>query len=419
MKKILALLLATVGLMTFTLTGCSQEEDKPGDSDVVIQRPVTENFIQNIKCRFSPTVTTYSVGEQTYISKTISATVQPENASNKEIDYEVCWQSDAERKNEDVKNYVDVVQDSDGSLNATVYCYQPFGNDKITICATARDGGAKGYCTVSYLGIASEMKIETSLNKKHNEARGDYYELLTNQSYDFDVVLSNVFGENVSSNLTYEVRGYGAMTIGQWLPINMFNKIGHNSQFLQLYRDITGEFLPIDRYISSDIDGKNISIVTNSNGFTPGTYVDFYNVNAMGGPAWADSKSYAVIPAYDEAVVEEFATRVGLQLQKGDYFSLTGGQGYSFYSYEDFVLDSDYGEVNGRHNPTGATFEQYVNEPGAWMIEFYSESHNQQACLDSYYFELLVTDTISGITASIKFVINTALDGINLPDIAF
>ena len=108
-KKIFALGLSLISLFSVAFTGCNVESVFPGkNNDVIVEKPIA-NVINSIKCSFSPTVTTYSTGEQTYIAKTITASVLPENATNKELDYSVSWRAGSERINEDVHDYVDVV----------------------------------------------------------------------------------------------------------------------------------------------------------------------------------------------------------------------------------------------------------------------------------------------------------------------
>ena len=394
-KKIFALGLSLISLFSFAFTGCNVESVLPGkNNDVIIEKPIA-NVINSIKCSFSPTVTTYSVGEQTYIAKTITASVLPENATNKELDYSVSWRAGSERINEDVHDYVDVVQDSDGSLSATVYCYKPFGDDKILITATARDGGAKGLCTVTYVGIASEMDVTSSLTLSHNEERGDYYELATNQTYDFNVELSNIFGATSTSDLTYDVKGYG-----------VFNLVDKDYQL-----DLSSYSADkLSKYFNVSFNENKLVLSTNNFGFDGGSYVDTYNSNLTNSSGsyveigWETNSQ--ILQPYDYSIIEEFVNRVGPTVVKPKMTGMLNSEP---------VLDS-FGNQCYQFVDMFSYF-QYADELGAQMIESSLEFEYNFRSFLRYYFEITVTDNVSGMSKSFRFTIRPAVSSVDIPDI--
>ena len=201
MKKLLGIFLALViAFSALSAYGCAAPEDK----DVAL----TPSRTPSISCAMFGASTYATVNGKEAISKRISATIYPENATNKSVTYTVEWHPDAERSAENVLDYVEVIQDSEGSLGANVYCYKAFGSDKIIITVTTIDGGLSDTCTVTYAGIASTMTVSESTAPNGSETRnglsGEYwYALSRNSEYQFTIGLTNVLGDAESYNLEY------------------------------------------------------------------------------------------------------------------------------------------------------------------------------------------------------------------------
>ena len=388
MKKILALILALVGLTTFTLTGCNVKPTLPENNNELVQSEKKPVLIQAINCSLSPTVTTYSEGDQVYLSKTITATVEPVNASNKALDFSIDWQAGAERSAEPVTDYVNVIQDSDGSLSATVYCYKAFGDDKVIITATARDGGAKGFCTVNYVGIASEMNVTSTLSVSNNEERGDYYELTTNQSYDFNVELSNIFGATSYSDLTYAVTGYGSFYVTS-LSVDVENTYLFDFSTCDIE----------EKYFNVNVANNKICITTNDNSFSSGSFVDYFYKDSSTS-FWVEEKGY-IIDSYNFSTVQDFVNRYPNAVKENSIGSLV-------------IPDKDGNPTYKLHDLLRPN--SFPSEPGSFMISYYKESVYNLSALSSYYFEITISDSVSGMSKSFKFTIRPAVSSVNLPD---
>ena len=67
------------------------------------------------------------------VSKTLTATVTPDDANDKSVDWSIAWMSGATRAEEAVTDYVTVTPESDGALVATVTCHKAFPGDKAVI----------------------------------------------------------------------------------------------------------------------------------------------------------------------------------------------------------------------------------------------------------------------------------------------
>ena len=83
---------------------------------------------------------------------TLTATIQPETAENKAVDWDVAFvnPSSSWASGKDVSDYVTVTPASDGALTANVNCLKAFG-EQIKITVTSRANvNAKAECTLDY-----------------------------------------------------------------------------------------------------------------------------------------------------------------------------------------------------------------------------------------------------------------------------
>lgn len=213
MKKLLTFLLCVVfSLGVFGVVGCG--------NTVTLQQSTQKTYEQTQNSVSSGTTvqsvklgglvaSTFSSGnrssdeEPVFLSKTITATVLPETALNKKVDFEVLWEENATLKDENVSEYVTVEQKTDGALTATVKCFKNFGDDLIIVQCVTRDGGFTATCVVSYVGIASDIEVEnvSGAELKYNETIGDYYEFHTNTEYVFNFSGVNALGKAKSDKI--------------------------------------------------------------------------------------------------------------------------------------------------------------------------------------------------------------------------
>ena len=155
------------------------------------------------------------------ISKTLTATVLPDDSNNKLVDWTVSWlytDGTFEQSNT-VSNYVTVSTASDGSNVATVTAHNAFADHPVLITVTTREGGLKATCIVKYVGLASSISIDTSsLND------GD---VSANTITTLDINLSNVFGVvtdeyiNDYANFTVSVNPVGIFKASHFISNNV------------------------------------------------------------------------------------------------------------------------------------------------------------------------------------------------------
>ena len=213
--KLLALMLAVVTVFTATaLVACTPEdlfytdetdsETEISTSDTLSVEPQSNPYIS-----LSASPVTVSVTEKaTTLTQTLTATIIPVTAANKEVDWSVAWADTANTRN--VTDYLTVTPKSSGSTTATVACFKPFeGNVIITV--TTRDSGFWAQCVVDYVGKPTDMVFTTNLTPAANG-----YHLAPNASYTFNVALTNPLGTvgEQFGDMEVEVSAVGSVILG-------------------------------------------------------------------------------------------------------------------------------------------------------------------------------------------------------------
>ena len=228
----------------------------------------------------------------------IKATVIPDDASNKAVDFSVEWGYATVHKDEAVTDFVTVTQEYDGSVNATVSCKKAFDTDKIIVKVTTREGGFTAKCTVTFLGVATSMNISASdLTPISSVERGVYYQLGTKKTYTFNIALDNDFGNVGSKNLTAIVGAVGNLYFGDEY-VNSDSGLGTFSNMkskpLSTYAD---------RFITSATISENVLTVTVGSDLLESFY------------SYKESDEYGGTTYYDRVVFE-------------DEYGFTSGDGY-------------------------------------------------------------------------------------------
>ena len=151
MKKLLKFLSLTLTLiLTFSFIGCNKTSTEETDN-LSVQLTSSETVIDR---------------EKGTVTKTLTATVYPENATNKKVDWYIDWDYDEEEglpHSLVVTDYVKVKPLKDGSNVAQVTCYKGF-EDVIKITAVTRAGNFSAVCYVEYDGAPENFIINIDNN---------------------------------------------------------------------------------------------------------------------------------------------------------------------------------------------------------------------------------------------------------------
>ncbi len=276
------------------------------------------------------------------VSKTLTATINPQNASNNKVDWGIKWSNSS--KTETVTDYVTVTPTYDGSTEATVTCLKPFGSEQIIITVTTREGGYSATCVVSFAGRATTIAITSSASLSNNSGRGDYYVLPSSKSTAFTVNLGNAWDSVGSYKLSAEIKAVGSLYF-----YDSFSDAFGGSTKTNIHEVSLADMVNTLK-ISASVSGNTVTVTT-------------------GKPL--DSFYYTAAEPDNDA----------------------GGTWYreSLAWYEDWMAD-------------------FANYPEEYKTAGTSNLNK----IDSCYFELKVTDSVSGLSSSVRFWVGTGVNSVSL-----
>ncbi len=213
MKKLvsmcLVLLIAiTASMSTLAITGCNKAPEKETGAITNGSFEISEFRGNGISLM---SVTPMTVAENsTYAEQTLKATVMPENATNKEVDWSVAW---ADGQEGTVTDYVTVTATVNDSTTASVKCYQAFtGNIVITV--TTRENKYVANCIVTFVGVPTDINVTGTIV----ESSDGFYYLGVGGDYSYEVNLNNIFGivSDDYKNVEVAMGMYGSIEVGSY-----------------------------------------------------------------------------------------------------------------------------------------------------------------------------------------------------------
>lgn len=237
-----------VGMAASLILAVNNGKAKP--DDVPVQDEIANDFTasvqdtQHVKLSMSKAAT---VAADNSVSKTLTATVLPETATNKAVDWTAEWGD--ENNTTDVSQYLTVTPASNGSTTATVTCKQAF-TGTIVITVTTRESGFSATCVVSFTGLPTEIVVNSSV-----ATSGGAYKVGIGGSYEFDVSLTNPFGSVGSqfNNITCYVAGVGSFKVGY---MEHYNQSGNDNWYEDSIKTVTLDSLKDSFLNVSYADGK-------------------------------------------------------------------------------------------------------------------------------------------------------------------
>ena len=140
------------------------ETDETDKSGAVIGESVGSGMVLTSASIARADYEKYGVSPLAETAYTLTATITPATADNKNVSWSVVWANltSSWASGKAVTNYVTVTPSSSGSLTATVECKQAFGEQIIVTCTSQQNADAKASCTVDYYERISSIDASIS-----------------------------------------------------------------------------------------------------------------------------------------------------------------------------------------------------------------------------------------------------------------
>ncbi|MBQ6921523.1 MAG: hypothetical protein IJQ66_00390 [Clostridia bacterium] len=215
----------------------------------------------------SPDVNLYSVtakvvdgglrgGGSVCVSQTITAIITPSTVADKYVTWSLAWANDAPLKNTDISEYLEVTEESQGNLTATINCYKSFRNSRAILTCTTRQGNKTGSCEIVYDGVPSSMSVSVAEGVTQYDLGNMTVDMLfVGSSYPLTVALDNVFHDAGSSFHDYvvTVSGVGTVNCGTYSRSPRGAGWSSHSNVVN-FADIASEF------ITTSVTGNTVHI---------------------------------------------------------------------------------------------------------------------------------------------------------------
>ena len=189
----------SIGLLCALFIQPNDDEQEATPKDGAVISETAENGISLMSAKIMPMAyAANGVSALADTAYTLTATVEPDYAGEKEFDWSIKFRSDSSSwaSGKTVTDYVTVTPTSDGANTATVECKQAFG-EKIIVTCTSRDyAGLSATCTVDYAQRITGMDVtlEGSRTGNRDIPAGE------------DVVINFTYYGGTSSYNVYTVR---------------------------------------------------------------------------------------------------------------------------------------------------------------------------------------------------------------------
>lgn len=132
--------------------------EKPDDS-VVIETTGEQGI-----SLFTGTASASADGSTT---RTLTAIIKPEDATNKKVDWNIAFaQSTGWANGKNISDYLTIVPSSDGALTATLTCKKAFGTQAIVTCSSREDASINVTAKIDYRKkvVGSTLKMKSGSN---------------------------------------------------------------------------------------------------------------------------------------------------------------------------------------------------------------------------------------------------------------
>lgn len=255
--------------IVLSLTACSlKNSEQENGANTYPNVNAQFGFGPNVVFTFSET----TVNEETNsVSKTITATVLPEDAPDKTVDWAIHWSTNNEGEDAVLSDYISITPLEDGSNVATVTCYKGFEGSTFMIWVKTRVGGFAKNCIVRYDGAPESLFIEYDGERYDT----NYPTIMLNagETYNFDLKLSNTLGAVGSKYGNFEI--FGITATGKFNFIRYFDSYTTKVGYIDLssregyddkgYSESFKNYISLENFFKCSIKNNTLTVETIAN----------------------------------------------------------------------------------------------------------------------------------------------------------
>ena len=198
----------------------SKKEDAPSEEtpEAILPAYDVESVEENgISLTFgSMRAVAQTAAEAAHTTQTVTAKINPSTVVDQYVTWSIAWESGATLSSKTVTDYVQIAQESQGQLTATLNCYKSFRGSKIVLTCTTRQGNKSATANINFKGIPSSMTLGTAAGAgTYNLGRDTVPLLYAGKSYDIAITMDNIFHDvgTEFNNFTVQISGVGNV---QW-----------------------------------------------------------------------------------------------------------------------------------------------------------------------------------------------------------
>lgn len=229
LKIVFAALLVVASVFSFAscATWDGMKEDVNGLFEEKLQQN-DPNLVSVSLCSTDAVVIPETEELPAHVLKTITATVVPAAAVNKELTWEVYWITNNIGEEAVVTDYVTIDTEGEDNEICNVRCFQAFGDSVIGIKAKTVKGGCEAECKVTFVG--EPTALVATIN---GEAINNGTMFNVGEKVDFAVTTENIFG-TVEDGLCQIGELSAALTLKGAFTVNVVTENGSTEKTVNL-----------------------------------------------------------------------------------------------------------------------------------------------------------------------------------------
>lgn len=210
-------------LSALLLVGCTNWDKLKEKAEEVIDSFETPNVIEiteveasGLSLSMGPTRVMNAGTENVYVERSVTATILPDSLTDKYVSWSIRWADNAVLNNDAISDYLQIDENTQGSLTVTLKCYKAFRGSNIILEAESRQGSKKANCLVTYVGVPTNVVINDPSGAGSYDIGTKVVDLLeVNRTYSLTLSASNIFNDvdPLFSDYQVDIIGYGNIIV--------------------------------------------------------------------------------------------------------------------------------------------------------------------------------------------------------------